>query len=150
MPNLYDPEFDAERDDPPYRWRRAQLGLQAGARALGASLFELPPGASTFPLHIHHHNEELVVVISGRPTLHTGAHERDLAPGDVVACPAGRTGAHRIDNRGGEPVRVFIASTMHSPEINEYPETGQFRVRDHAPGAAPHAGALDRYLRPDD
>lgn len=39
-----------------------------GARS-SASLYELPPGASSFPLHIHHANEELIIVLSGRPTL---------------------------------------------------------------------------------
>jgi uncharacterized cupin superfamily protein len=45
------------------------LGRQAGARDLGASLFELPPGAATFPLHAHYSNEEMIMVLAGRPTL---------------------------------------------------------------------------------
>jgi uncharacterized cupin superfamily protein len=150
MPNLFEPEFDAERDEPPFRWRRARLGRQAGSEALGASVFELPPGASTFPLHAHHANEELIVVVAGRPTLDTGAEQRELAPGEVVACPRGRGGAHRLDNRTDEPVRVLIVSTMLAPEVNEYPETGRVWVRDYPPGAEPPAGALDRHLRPDD
>jgi uncharacterized cupin superfamily protein len=150
MPNLFDPEFDAGRDEPPYRWRRARLGRQAGSEALGASLFELPPEASSLPLHAHHAHEELIVVVSGRPTLDTGAERRELVPGEVVACPRGRAGAHRIDNRTGEPVRVLVVSTMVAPDINEYPETGDFRVRDHAPGSDPPAGALDRQVRPVD
>jgi uncharacterized cupin superfamily protein len=89
-------------------------------------------------------------VVSGRPTLDTGAERRELVPGEVVACPRGRAGAHRIDNRTGEPVRVLVVSTMVAPDINEYPETGDFRVRDHAPGSDPPAGALDRHVRPVD
>ena len=45
MTNLYEPEWDAERDAEPFRWKRARLGRQTGARDLGASLFEVPPGA---------------------------------------------------------------------------------------------------------
>jgi uncharacterized cupin superfamily protein len=71
MANVFEPEWDAEQDLPPFTWRRARLGRQAGARQLGASLFELPPGASSFPLHVHHANEEMIVVLSGRPTLRT-------------------------------------------------------------------------------
>ena len=89
LTNVFEPEWDAERDAPPFRWRRARLGKQAGARDLGASLFEVPPGAATFPLHAHFANEELLVVLSGRPTLTTRAGERELAPGEVVAFPAG-------------------------------------------------------------
>jgi uncharacterized cupin superfamily protein len=144
MPNVFEPDWDAERDDPPFRWRRARLGRQAGSRELGASLFELPPGAATFPLHAHYANEELLIVLSGRPRL-TAAEgaSRRLEPGDVVACPAGREGAHRIDNDGEEPARVLIVSTMKSPEINEMLEDGSFWVRDYAPGLTPEAPGLD-------
>jgi uncharacterized cupin superfamily protein len=148
MANILGPEWDMERDQPPYVWRRARLGRQAGARALGASLFELAPGASTFQLHAHHANEELIVVMAGRPTLVTPEGERDLEPGEVVAAPRGRAGAHRIDNRGEEPIRVLIASTMHAPDVNEFPETGELWVRDYAPGSDPPEEPLDVRFRP--
>jgi uncharacterized cupin superfamily protein len=144
MPNLFDPEWDAERDEPPFTWRRARLGRQAGARDLGASLFELAPGAASSPLHAHFANEELLVVVSGRPTLTGGdGAARELAPGEVVACPAGRAGAHRLDNHGEEPARVLIVSTMRAPEINEMLEDGTFWVRDYAPGLTPDDPDLD-------
>ena len=152
MTNVFEPDFDAERDEPPFRWRRARLGRQAGARELGASLFEVPPGAATFPLHAHYSNEELMIVLSGRPSL-TGLDgaSRELAPGDVVACPAGREGAHRLDNQTGEPVRVLIVSTMKAPEINEMLEDNSFWVRDYAPGQTPDDPTLDvGGLRPPD
>jgi uncharacterized cupin superfamily protein len=148
MANLFDPRWDSERDEPPYRWRRARLGRQAGSRALGASLFELQPGAASFPLHIHYANEELVVVVQGRPTLRTLDGTRTLSPGEVVACPAGRDGAHRLTNDTAEPARVLIVSTMHAPDINEFPDTGEFWVRDYAPGTDPPPGALDAHTRP--
>ncbi|MGH2762718.1 MAG: cupin domain-containing protein [Thermoleophilaceae bacterium] len=152
MPNLFDPDWDAERDEPPFRWRRARIGRQARARELGASLFELPPGAATFPLHAHHANEEMVLVLAGRPTLTDGAGEmRELEPGEVVACPAGRDGAHRLDNRGAEPALVLIVSTMKAPEVNEMLEDGTFWVRDYAPGLTPEDPGLDvAGLRPAD
>jgi uncharacterized cupin superfamily protein len=152
MPNLFDPDWDAERDEPPFRWRRARLGRQAGARELGASLFELPPRSATFPLHAHYANEEMLLVLAGRPTL-TAADggTRTLEPGDVVACPAGREGAHRLDNTEAEPARVLIVSTMNAPEINEMLEDGSFWVRDYAPGLTPEEPGLDvPRLRPDD
>ena len=144
MANVFKPEFDAERDEPPFRWRRAKLGQQAGARELGASLFEVPAGAATFPLHAHYANEELLIVLSGRPTL-TGrdGDSRELEPGEVVAFPAGRAGAHRLDNETGEPLRILIVSTMKAPEINEMLEDESFWVRDYAPGRSPDDDSLD-------
>jgi uncharacterized cupin superfamily protein len=144
MPNLFEPDWDAARDEPPFRWRRARIGRQAGARDLGASLFELPPGSASFPLHAHYANEEMILVLAGRPSL-TGAdgEVRELVTGEVVACPAGREGAHRIDNHGDEPARVLIVSTMRAPEINEMFEDGTFWVRDYAPGLMPEEPDLD-------
>lgn len=149
MANVYEPIWDAERDAPPYVWKRSRIGRQTGARRLGASLFELPPGAASFPLHIHYANEEMIVVLAGRPTLHglDGA-QRALETGEVVACPAGREGAHRLTNETEDPVRVLIVSTMHAPDINEFPETGEFWVRDYVPGTDPPDGALDVHTRP--
>jgi uncharacterized cupin superfamily protein len=144
MANVLEPSWDAERDEPPFRWRRARIGRQAGARELGASLFELPPGAATFPLHAHYANEEMLIVLAGRPTLTAGdGSRRALEPGEVVACPAGREGAHRIDNETGEPARVLIVSTMKAPEINEMLEDGTYWVRDYAPGLTPEDPGLD-------
>ena len=120
MANVYEPEWDSDRDEPPYVWRRSRIGRQTGARRLGATLFEVPPGGTTFPLHIHYANEELLVVLAGRPTLQTLTETRALEVGEVVWCPAGREGAHRLTNDTDEPVRVLIVSTMHAPDINEF------------------------------
>src|SRR4051794_5215824 len=112
MANVYEPEWDADRDDPPYRWKRSRIGRQTGARRLGASLFEVPPGAASFPLHIHYANEEMLVVVAGRPTLQTlsenararAGRGRRLPRGARGRAPAGerhrraRARAHRLDH----------------------------------------------------
>jgi uncharacterized cupin superfamily protein len=135
MANVLDPHWDAEQDRPPFAWRRAHLGRQAGSEKLGASVYELAPGASSFPLHVHHANEELIIVLSGRPTLRTLDGERALEPGEFVACPTGRRSAHRLDNRSNEAVRVLVISTMLAPELNEYPDSGKLWARSYPPGA---------------
>ena len=91
-------------------------------------------------------------MLSGRPTLTTGdSTTRELEVGEVVACPAGRAGAHRLDNHADEPARVLIVSTMRAPEINAMLEDGTFWVRDYAPGLTPDDPDLDvPGLRQDD
>jgi uncharacterized cupin superfamily protein len=143
VPNIYKPEFDMERDQPPYVWRRARLARQAGSEKLGASLFELPPGGETFPLHAHLHNEELLIVVAGTPTLRTNEGERELAVGEFVAFLAGLDGAHALRNDTDEPVRVLLLSTMVAPEINIFPDTGEFWLRDYIPGTDMPDGAFD-------
>ncbi len=149
MVSVFDPRWDEEQDRPPFRWRRARLGRQAGGRALGASLYELPAGSASFPLHIHHANEEILIVLAGRPTLRTLAGERELAEGELVACPAGPEGAHRIDNRSDRPVRLLVISTMLAPEINEYPDSGKVWARSWPPGGPEPPAAVDLLVRPD-
>jgi len=97
----------------------------------------VPPRASSFPLHIHYANEELLIVMAGRPTLRSLEGERELAPGDVIACPTGPRGAHRIDNRSDEPIRFLVVSTMNAPEVNDYPDSGKTWVRTYPPGGTP-------------
>jgi uncharacterized cupin superfamily protein len=143
QPNVFHPRWDAKRDEPPFRWRRARVGRQADAHALGLSLFEIPPDATTFQLHAHYANEELIIVLAGQLMLTTHEGERELQTGEVVACVAGPEGAHRLDNRGYEPARVLIASTMVAPDITELCEVGQLWVRDYPPGGDPGPNALD-------
>ena len=146
MPNIYEPEYDVDRDEPPYVWRRARLGRAAGAQRLGASLFRVPPGGTTFPLHAHLHNEELLVVVEGTPTLRTGdgdGAERVLVRGEVVAFPAGPAGAHELRNESDADVSVLLVSTMLAPEVNLFPDTGELWVRDYVPGTDAPPGAVD-------
>jgi uncharacterized cupin superfamily protein len=134
--NLFDPHWDAEQDRPPFTFRRSRLGRQAGADKLGASLVEVPPGSSAFPLHVHYANEEMIFVIEGSFTLKTLDGERTVNKGDVIACPAGPEGAHRLHNHGDAPAQFLVVSTMIAPDITDYPESNKVWARSYAPGAA--------------
>jgi uncharacterized cupin superfamily protein len=136
MANLFDPEFDATSDRPGFAWRRAKLGDQAGSEHLGASLYELEPGSAPFPLHYHHSNEELLVVLTGSPSLRTPDSERELETGEVVAFPVGERGAHQVVNRSSEPVRVLIVSEMNAPDVVVRPESGKLSAFTRPPGSS--------------
>jgi uncharacterized cupin superfamily protein len=109
------------------------MGKRAGMDLLGATVYELQPGARWADLHVHYANEELILVLAGMPTLHTLVGSRQLQAGDIVACPRGRRGAHRLENAGSDPARVLIVSTMLMPEIVEYPEDGRVFVMTEPP-----------------
>ncbi len=133
---ILEPDFDADQDRPGFTYRRAKLGWQTGAERLGASLYEIPPGQATFPYHAHTANEELLVVLDGKPSLRTPAGRRELATGEVVSFPAGEEGAHQVTNGSQAPARVLVVSTMDAPEINLYPDSGKLMAATRAPGAA--------------
>jgi uncharacterized cupin superfamily protein len=153
MPNVFDPEFEPDRGEPaPFHARGAEIGLQAGSRDLGASLYELPPGQAIAPLHLHHNNEEMLIVLSGRPTLRTLEGERELATGEVVSFLAGPEGAHRVDNRGAEPARVLMISTMNEVDVVEYPDSGKVlaRSKERLPDGGLPPGAFRLMARTSD
>jgi uncharacterized cupin superfamily protein len=142
--NLFDssPEFEVEGV------ALRGVGAAAGAELLGATAYEVAPGARWADLHYHHANEELLVVLDGAPTLHTLLGSRTLRRGDVVAFRRGRQGAHRISNDGDDPARFVIVSTMLMPDVVEYPETGRIFVMSEPPWSdAPYDDARGRVIR---
>ena len=135
MAGLFEPEFDETSAQPGFSWRRAPLARQAGAEHLGASLFALPPGEAAYPLHYHLGNEELLIVVAGRPSLRTLDGERELAVGEVVSFPRGEEGAHQVVNRSDEEARVLIVSEMNAPEVVIRPESGKLSALGRPPGS---------------
>jgi uncharacterized cupin superfamily protein len=127
--NLLDDDGWLERTWPPerpgYVWRRKRV---AGEH-LGASLFELQPGESSFPYHYELGNDELLVVVAGTPTLRAPDGERELAPGDCVLLPSGPGGAHKITNRSEDVVRVLLVSNFALPRATAQPDSGKMMVR---------------------
>jgi len=103
-------------------------GLVKRGPQLGATVYELGPGNSVV-YHFHHGSEELLVVLSGRPTLRTPAGERQVDEGESVYFPLGADGAHGLKNETDEPVRVLMASTLSSPAVCEYPDLRQITAQ---------------------
>jgi len=123
-PNVNRPDWDRDLAEAPFRSRAMRLGPRAGASELGVTLFELDPGGAVSPYHLHHANEELLLVLLGTPHLRTPDGTRELEEGDMVAFPRGSRGAHRVSNPGAHPARVLIFSTMNFPEVAEHLDTG--------------------------
>ena len=117
MLNINQPEFNDVREHPGFRARRAKLGLQGGAVKTGLSYWEVEPGEAAYPYHAHLTEEEIIVVLSGRPSLRTPAGWRDLEEGEVVIFSTGAQGAHQIVNKSDETIRFLAFSNSGSPEI---------------------------------
>jgi uncharacterized cupin superfamily protein len=136
MANAFEPEFDSDQERPGFTYRRAKVGRQAGSEKLGASVYAIPPGEATFPYHAHTANEEMLIVLAGRPSLRTPEGWRELEPGEVVAFPVGEEGAHQVQNRSDTEARVIVISTMVAPEVNLYPDSGKLMAATRPPGGA--------------
>jgi uncharacterized cupin superfamily protein len=127
--NIWSNEWDAAEED----WSGGGMVSKRLPRGevhprLGATVYELDPGDFGV-YHFHHADEELLVVLRGRPTLRTPAGERRLVEGDAVHFVPGPAGAHALKNETGEAVRVLMTSTITSPEVVEYPDLRQITAQ---------------------
>ena len=131
--NLYSGLWDGENDE--YRTRSRVFWRPDNAR-MGATLYELAPGAPETTIHMHFGAEEMFFVLSGRPVLRTPDGEEALAPGDFVFCPEGRAGLHTFGNPADEPARLLAISAGSFPDVVAYPEHGYAWVATRDPDPA--------------
>lgn len=127
---------------------RRQLGRAAGARQLGCSHIELPPGKRSWPRHWHAANEEAIFVLEGVGRLRLGDETIEVRAGDYVALPAGPQAAHEMRNESEAPLRYLCFSTMIPTDICGYPDSGKVALfSGGAPGASKSERTLDVVLR---
>jgi uncharacterized cupin superfamily protein len=144
-PNIYSPDWDEPREQEGFRALRARLGRQAGSRDLGASLWELPPGEAAYPYHFHLAEEELIVVLNGRPLLRARGGWRRLEEGEVVSFLVGEEGGHQLHNDTDTPVRLLALSTQR-PDVVVYPDSGKVGAFERIP----EGGGLYKLFRLED
>jgi uncharacterized cupin superfamily protein len=118
-------EWDSWGDVPAGWCSRSRMLARESDQNVRMSVYELGPGETQCPYHFHHGADELLLVLSGSPTLRTPAGERELEAGEVVYFRRGPEGAHQVLNTSGETTRYVVASSPTSPEIVEYPDSGK-------------------------
>jgi uncharacterized cupin superfamily protein len=148
--NLFEPKWDDEHDREGFRYKRARLGRQAGAKQLGASLYELEPGECAWPYHWHGGNEEILFVVAGTPDLRTPEGWRRLEAGEVASFPAGQAGAHQIANRADSTARILMVSEMKAPEVAGYPDSGKVSASQRPPGSPGDEDVVSGFFRLED
>src|SRR4051794_11167251 len=92
---------------------------------LRSAVWELDPGASSGPYHLHHGAEELLIVLRGQPTLRRPDGERRLDEGAVAYFEPGPAGAHQVLNHTDGPVRYVMIASHVTPDVVEYPDEGK-------------------------
>jgi uncharacterized cupin superfamily protein len=136
--NVFADDWDAEQSRPGFTWKRKRVS----GELLGMSVYELPPGEKSFPYHLHHANEELLIVLAGTPTLRTADEERILARGDTAVFRRGQEGAHQVRNDSDEPVRYLMVSTLIAPDVAQYPDSGKVGAMARPPGQRDRPGLV--------
>ena len=143
MANIYDPDYDEPRAHDGYRARRARLGYALGTERVGLSAWEVEPGQAAYPYHFHLAEEEVLIVLEGRPLLRTPLGRRRLTRGEAVRFPPGDTGAHQVLNDTDEPVRFLAVSTHGQPDVVLYPDEGKLSAAERRPDGS----GLKTYFR---
>jgi uncharacterized cupin superfamily protein len=116
--------------------RVGQVASRIGARLLGYNITAVPPGKRAFPLHNHHANEELFFILQGSGELRVGDERWTIRQGDFIASPpGGPEHAHQIINTGSDELRYLAVSTMITPEVLEYPDSGKLALISRQPAA---------------
>ncbi len=146
MVNIERPDFDEPRKQEGFRAQRARISRQAGAERLGVSLWEVPPGQAAYPYHAHLTEEELVIVLSGAPSLRTPDGWRELEQGEVLSFPRGEHGAHQIVNRTEHTVRFLAFSPSGEPDVVLQPDSGKIGAFERRPDG----GGLRVWFRRED
>src|ERR1044072_6514537 len=123
--NLCSDLWDGENEEE--RTRRRVFWRPDDAR-MGATLYELAPGAPESYMHMHYGAEEMFFVLRGRQLFRNPYGEELLAPGDFVFCPEARSGLHTFGNPTDEPAELLAISAGGFPDVVAYPEDGDASV----------------------
>ena len=128
-----------------YSCRMRWLARNAGARGIGCTHYEVPPGRAAFPRHHHFANEEAIYVLEGEGTLRIGDQRVKLRPGDWATLPTGPDHSHQLINDGQHPLRYLCMSTMLPTEIVGYPDSKKLgAMAVTVPGQPPAVRAIYR------
>src|SRR4051794_27124447 len=118
--NLFSDAWDGDNEQEGTRHR---IFWRPDDARMGATLYELAPGAPGTWMHMHFGAEEVFFVLSGRPVFRNHHGEEELAPGDFVSCPEGRAGLHAFRNPSEEHAQILAISAGSFPDVVAYPNT---------------------------
>ena len=127
-----------------FAFKRKTLSRKSGGKNLGCSLFQVPPGKTAFPFHLHYSNEEAIYILKGKGSLRLGEKTFAVETGDYIALPVGKDHPHQLINNSDSMLEYLCLSTMKFPEVAEYPDSGKVGVMTGSapPGAGVKTGLL--------
>ena len=132
--NFHDAELKHWVRPPLYEGLGAALASGTAAQKLGLSIDIVPPGKQSCPYHLHHAQEEMFIVLEGTGTLRVAGQRLPVRAGDVIFIPPGPEFPHHLINTSDAPLKYLSISTQESPEICEYPDSGNYMAVASADG----------------
>jgi uncharacterized cupin superfamily protein len=105
-----------------------------GLTRLGAAYFEVRPGESAFPYHVHYGEDELIYIVEGEGTYRFGEESYAVKAGDMLGAPAGGVErAHQLINSGATTLKYFCVSDLPTINIGNLPEVDELVINVRKP-----------------
>ncbi|WP_018604366.1 cupin domain-containing protein [Uliginosibacterium gangwonense] len=127
--NFNEATLQQEVREPLYESMAARLAKGTAAQKLGASIDILAPGKRSCPYHFHHAQEEMFIILEGTGSLRVAGEVLPVHAGDMVFIPPGPEYPHQIINTSDQALKYLSISTMDSPEVVEYPDSGKYLAK---------------------
>jgi uncharacterized cupin superfamily protein len=119
------------------------VGAALQLTQLGCVYTEVAPGETSCPYHVHHAEDEMLVILSGEGDYRFGGTIYKVKGGDVLGAPMGDASyAHQLINTGTETLKYLVISSKADVDVCEYPDSGKFQVMSR-----PVEGTKRRRLR---
>lgn len=99
------------------------------------AFYDIPPHKSNYPMHYHENNTEVFYIIKGCGDVRTPQGTFAIKEGDVIVCPPGEGGAHKITNSSYEVLRLLDIDTNNRPDTVHYPDSDKTGYFDKAGNA---------------
>jgi uncharacterized cupin superfamily protein len=108
--------YPAPFNEPCLARSNRNLGDPFGLKDFGVHVLTLEPGVWSSQRHWHTHEDELVYVLEGTPTLVTDEGETQLAPGCVAGFAAGTGNGHHLVNKSAAPAKLIVVGSRKSDD----------------------------------
>ncbi|WP_242393142.1 cupin domain-containing protein [Anaeromyxobacter oryzisoli] len=104
------------------------LSRMAGLGRIAVNLVWLPPGKESAVYHVHHREEEWLLVLDGRGVAEVGDGEHAIGPGDFLGFPPGV--AHHLRNDSGANLTCLVGGEIiPDVDVADFPRLGRRLVR---------------------
>ncbi len=133
IPEELGSDYPSPFDEPCRARSDRSLGDAFGLRDFGVRLLTLAPGVWSSQRHWHSHEDELVYVLEGTPTLVTNEGESLLEPGDVAGFPAGSGNGHHVVNMAATSARLLVVGSRKAEDDGFYSDI-DMQILKHAQG----------------
>lgn len=133
VPERRGSSYPSPFDEPCRARSNRSLGDAFGLRDFGVQLLTLESGVWSSQRHWHSHEDELVYVLEGHPTLVTDEGETVLEPGDIAGFPAGSRNGHHLVNQRDAPARLLVVGSR-KPEDDAFYSDIDMQILKRAQG----------------